>query len=148
MVKSHIFMRKFFVEEWYMHYIPDDAAHNMWTYGFALSKNTKEPHKNEWRLRMTQKRIYYLYRRFCREFYSQSKVRDFETFWEELGEVGIYKHNKLRRIHEKQRNVCDIYYSKFHSKMCRLYNGIEIEMWSHEKHPEEFIKNVSKWENY
>jgi hypothetical protein len=148
MVKSHIFITKFFVEDWYMLYVPEDASREFWTYGFELSMNKTQPNKNEYRLRMTQKRIYYLYKRFCKEFYSSSKTRDYETFWDEVAELGVIKHPKMRRIHEKQRNVCDIYFSKFKEAFQNLYTGVEFSTWSHEENPDEFLDNISKWEKY
>jgi hypothetical protein len=145
MVKSHIFMRRFFCDEWYATYRGQFVNRENWLREYELSVNTSNPHKDEMRLRITQKRIYNLYTRFRKEFYPSSKTRDSDTFWEELADLGIERHMKRRRINDIKRLVVDVYFSTFRKSMQALYSGIDIGCWAHQENPEEFIREMTTW---
>lgn len=145
MVKSHIFVRRFFRDEWYGTYKDQFTNRDNWVKDYEIARNTSKPHKDEIRLRITQKRIYGLYTKFRKEFYPSSKTRDSDTFWEELADLGIERHMKRRRINNMKRLVVDIYYSTFKKSMQKLYDGIDIACWCHQENFVEFTEEMKTW---
>jgi hypothetical protein len=148
MVKSHIFLTRFLADpEWFSSYKHDECTPTNWVKAFEFKVNSKQPHRGERRLRITQKRLYYLYKRYLQEYHSSSKTRDSDTVWDELKELGIIKHAKVRRVNNKQTMVCDLYYSDFLVQVHYLYPGLDIIPWAHNDW-DEFNLNVKKYMSY
>ena len=149
MVKSHVFMRFFFIEEWYKAYNKDLVA-KVWLQHYEVSRNTTIPQKGRIRVRMSQKRLYKLYQCFTREFYPQSRARNSDTFWDELTELGITRFIKRRYIKalngiKRKQFVVDLYYNSFKMHMQTLYPGIEITTWLHEENLDDFQKSLTTY---
>ena len=83
MVKTHIFMQRFFAEEWYKAYRPQHETASDWCQLFDIKRKEKNPHKGEILLRIEHKRLYELYKDFVRRLVSCSKVRDITTFYDQ-----------------------------------------------------------------
>jgi hypothetical protein len=135
MSKSHQFLTRFFSEpEWYLSYRPDECGIENWLRAFEVFVPNKQPHKDVVIMRITQKRMYTLYKRFMRERNSCSKPRNSDTFWEELEELGVCRYSKVRRLggmEGKQKMCVDLFYSPFLAKVNTLYKGLEISPWIH-----------------
>ena len=138
MVKSHIFIRKFFLEEWYCAY-NKELNPEVWCEPYAIGINSKNPHKDKIRVRISQKRLYKLYQCFVREFFPQSRCRNSDTFWEELTELGLVRFEKRRCIKERKFYVVDIYFHIFQEHMKQLYPGIVINTWLHIENYKQFL---------
>jgi hypothetical protein len=72
-------------------------------------------------------------------------VRDSDTFWDEVQELGIYKHEKVRRVKGKQKMVADFYYSRYVVHVKALYKSLEITPWPH-MDSEVFDSNIASYE--
>ena len=150
MVKSHVFMRQFFLGDWFRCY-NKDVLPKFWLAEYEVSRNTTSPHKGHIRLRISQKRMYKLYQHFVREFYPQSRARNSDTFWDELVELGITRFPKRRNIKSLDGSfrkffVADIYFPVFKTHMQTLYPGIVITTWLHIEELEEFQTNMKQYQ--
>ena len=142
MVKSHVFMRLFFLEEWFRTY-NRELVPKIWIQHYEISRNTSAPHKGEIRLRVSTKRLYKLYISFVKEFYPQSRARNSDTFWDELCELGLLRFPKRRVIKTvtgfpRKFFVIDLYFRTFKERMNVLYPGIELSTWLHEENFDAF----------
>ena len=155
MVKSHAFMRMFFLEEWFRTYNRGSTNGfgierldpSIWLQHYEISRNQTLPYKGFIRVRVSQKRLYKLYLSFTREFYPQSRARNSDTFWEELVDVGVLCFDKRRNIQtvtsKRKFFVADIYFHIFKAKMQRLYPGITIGTWLHEENIDDFLRELN-----
>ena len=142
MVKSHVFMRLFFLEEWFRTY-NRELVPAIWLQHYEVTRNVNSPHKGEIRLRVSQKRLYKLYLSFVKEFYPQSRARNSDTFWDELTELGLIRFPKRRHIrtlsgHNRKFFVIDLYFETFKNRMKVLYPGITLTTWLHIENLEGF----------
>ena len=149
-------MRMFFLEEWFRTYnnlvvrssfgIEHHDA-SRWSQQFEVSRNQTIPYKGFIRVRISQKRLYKLYLSFIREFFPQSRARNFDTFKDELVDVGVIIFPKRRDIKtptgKRKFFVVDIYFHLFKAKMLKLYSGITINTWLHEENLKEFLKEFA-----
>jgi hypothetical protein len=141
MQKSHRFVTEFFSEpEWFISYIHPECDFDNWLKAIQIS--AKEGYTV---LRITQKRIYYLYKRFMKENYSGSKIRNANTFWDEVGDLGIHKYSSVRRVNGKQKMCVDLFYEKYLLKVKKLYKHLEINPWLHINF-EEFTASMRKYD--
>ena len=151
MVKSHVFLRRFFLEDWYRAYRKEECPEDIWVRAFEVSRNKTNPNKDEIRLRISQKRLYKLYQYFIHDMYPQSRVRNSDTFFEELQELGIVRFTKRRDIKaygvdkKKKHYVVDIYFKQFKEKMLELYPGIILTTWLHEEDYEQFERGLKHY---
>ena len=145
MVKTHIFMQRFFAEEWYKAYKPPHVTASEWCQLFDIKRKEKNPHKGEILLRIEHKRLYELYKDFVRHLFSSSKVRDITTFYDQLEEVGIVKTNRVV-IKGKKRHCVDIYFKPWKAKMQVLYAGTQIDEWLHVSEFSSFLKDFEDWQ--
>jgi hypothetical protein len=149
MVKTHIFIQRFFLEEWYSSYKPPHVTPQKWCELYELKRKERNPHKGEIQLRIEHKRLYELYKDFVRHLFSSSKVRDITTFYDQLAEVGIVRLDKRVNVNGLKRECVDIYFKSWKDKMLVLYPGIPISEWDHSEDFSGFETGFKKWnDNY
>ena len=147
-VKSVIFMNTFFCDEdWLVRYKPHEMYIINWTKLYEVVVETKGDYKGQVRIRVEAARLYTLYTRFMKCTFPSSNKRNSPTFYNELAKVGIIKHEKRRRINEKQKTCVDIYFSVFKEKMALIYPALQVNDWDSELETQSFLKTVKGFQS-
>ncbi len=78
------------------------------------------------------------------EHYSGSKIRNANTFWEEVADLGIHRYAGVRRVNGKQKMCLDLFHEKFEEKLSSLYKDLEVNPWIHLE-LKEFSESIEKF---
>ena len=101
-------------------------------------------------LMISKERLYDLYKGYSKDFYSNSRCQDIDSFYRSLEKVGIGPHAKRRMIGGStgvRRTRIDIDFENFKNTMIELYKGIHIETWSHEENYAGFLKKMEDFKS-
>ena len=115
-----------------------------WVKLYEVSRQKQNPHAGQIIYRLEHKRLYSLYSRWMKSMFSASRARNIDTFYNELGKIGIVRHPKRRRINgELSRTVVDIFYKPFCKGMKLLYPSMKPNTWDSETNTVEFMKKFN-----
>jgi hypothetical protein len=136
------FLLEFFCNpEWYKLYKPLEYDKSKWVGKYGIKKDT---------IRIGKERLYKLYERFSKEFFSNSRKLNQNTFYEEhLRKYGIIPTKRIHIIPSDKmtpRVPCvDLNFEKFRKIVEQKYTGYEVPIWAHVEDYEGFMKGL---ENY
>ena len=142
MVKSHVFVTGFFKEDWLLAYKPRDKTNSEWTSLYQIFTKDKTQRRRVL-IRIEHRRLYKLYSNFTKEYSPSSRVREYATFYREMEQLGIMKHNKRRKINGKNKTGVDIDFHKLKEKLIELYPATDLGEWISEIETNEFVETLS-----